>query len=134
MVKSSYKKAMYLSIVAGILLLVAGITGVATWESLKDVVTENISDSTAVVYAFMGLILLASLGGILVIIGGISIGKDNPGLGRLLITIGVGTGIIGLIIMIVTWSLGGSIGLSIGFILVLLGIVLSVVARSMAKD
>lgn len=123
-----------MSIVAGILLLIAGITGVATWESLRDVVTENISDSTAVVYAFMGLILLASLGGILVIVGGISIGKDKATLGRLLITIGVGTGIIGLIIMMITWSLGGSMELSIGFILILLGIILSVVARSMAKD
>ena len=67
------KKAMYVAIIAGIFLLVAGVSGFATWDTIKDFVTSNIIDNSIVQIVFAVLIFIASLGGISVIAGGILI-------------------------------------------------------------
>ena len=131
--ESKYKKAMYIAIVAGILLLLSGISGLATWERIGAFVEENISDNEAIQIVFAVLIFIASLGGLAVIIGGILIGKEKLGTGRFLIMLGAGMGIIGLIVSIYYAYNDGSLDIwgffSIGFI----GIVLSIIARMMAK-
>jgi len=43
--KSSNKKAMIIAIIAGILLLISGVSGLATWEAIKNFVTTNIIDN-----------------------------------------------------------------------------------------
>ena len=131
--KQHNKKVMIISIVAGILLLIAGVSGLATWTAIEEFVTENISDEYIVQIAFAILIFIASLGGISVILGGLLIGKDKIGLGKFLIILGAGMGIIGLIVSI--YYAYGSGGLdiwsffSIGFI----GLLLSIIARMMVK-
>ena len=126
-------QAMAIAFVAGILLIIGGISGLATWETIKGFVTEHIADNIVIQVVFAVLIFIASLGGISVIAGGILIGKNKVRLGKFLITLGAGLGLIGLIFsLIVTYIEGNfTIGsfLSIGVI----GLILSIVARMLAK-
>ena len=127
------KSAMYIAIIAGILLLMSGISGLATWEAIQEFVTNNIADNAVIQIVFAVLIFIASLGGISVIIGGLLIGKDQVGTGKFLITLGAGLGIIGLIVSIYYAYMEGTLDIwgffSIGFI----GLILSIVARMMVK-
>ena len=95
---SKNTQAMIIAIVAGILLLIAGISGLATWGTIKDFVTTHVIDNNVVQIVFAILIFIASLGGIAVIIGGLLIGKKKVGTGKFIIALGAGMGIIGLII------------------------------------
>ena len=45
---SKNRQAMSIAFVAGILLLIAGISGLATWETIKDFVTTYIVDNSIV--------------------------------------------------------------------------------------
>ncbi|UCF49830.1 MAG: hypothetical protein JSU91_08790, partial [Thermoplasmatales archaeon] len=90
-------QAMVIALVAGIFLIIGGISGLATWETIKDFVTEHIADNNIIQVVFAILIFIASLGGISVIAGGILIGKSKVRLGKLIITLGAGLGLIGLI-------------------------------------
>jgi hypothetical protein len=131
--KSRNTQAMGIAILAGILLIIAGISGIATWETIKDFVTTHITDNSIIQIVFAILIFIASLGGIAVIIGGVLIGRNNVGLGKFIIALGAGLGLIGLIFtLLITYTEGNfTIGsfLSIGTI----GLILSIVARIIAK-
>jgi hypothetical protein len=127
------KKAMGIAIVAGVLLLVAGLSGLAAWEDIRTYVTDNMGDNEAIQYVFVVLILIASLGGIAVIVGGLLIGKDKVGLGKFLITLGAGLGLIGFIISLVVGIMAGSLVIG-GFLGIgAIGLILSIVARMMVK-
>ena len=130
---SKNTQAMAIAVVAGILLLIAGLSGVATWEVIKCYVTEHIIDNEIVQILFAVLIFIASLGGISVIFGGILIYKNKVRLGRFIIALGAGLGLLGLIFsIIVAYSennLTFSSFLSIGMI----GLILSIIARFIAK-
>lgn len=126
------KTAMYIAISAGVMLLIAGITGVAFIEKIRDFAKSQFNNE-ALNLVFVILIFLAALGGILVMLGGILIGKNKVGLGKVLITIGVGTGLIGLIMTLYVLAVQKTMDTSIGGIFGLIGIILSVVARMMAK-
>ena len=126
-------RAMIIAVIAGILLLIAGLSGMAAWTAIKDFVITHVTDNEIIQYVFVILIFIASLGGISVIIGGILIGKDKVRTGRILIALGAGLGLIGLIISIIVAykeeSLTIGSFLSIGTI----GLILSIIARRIAK-
>jgi len=130
---SKYRTAMYVAIVAGILLLISGISGLATWETVKEFVTNNLTDNAVIQIVFAILIFIASLGGLAVIIGGILIGKENLSTGRFLIMLGAGMGIIGLIVSIYIAYVEGSLTIGSFFSIGFMGLLLSIIARSMAK-
>lgn len=136
------EQAGLIAIIGGILMLLAGVTGAATWTALGDL-TEQIIGNDSLNLVFQILALLGSLGGLLVMLGGLMIhGKyikmkkdKRVKFGKLLITIGAGMGVIGLIIFLVLALLGsnpagnilGAVGL--GFI----GLVMTIIARMKAK-
>jgi hypothetical protein len=124
---------MILAIIAGILLLIAGINGVATWETIKDFVINNVVDNSAVQILFAVLILIASLGGLAVIIGGLLIGKDKVRTGRFIIALGAGLGLIGLIVSIVIALYEESPIIGSFFSIGAIGLIMSIIARMMAK-
>jgi hypothetical protein len=130
---SRNKQAMVIAIVAGILLLIAGVSGLATWETIKDFVTENIIDNVIVQIVFAVLIFIASLGGISVIIGGLLIGKNSVGIGRFLIALGAGLGLIGLIFSVIVAYMEGNLTIGSFFSIGAIGLILSIVARMRAK-
>jgi hypothetical protein len=128
------KAAMVIAIVAGILLFVTGMSGVATWGTIRTFVATHIIDNIAVQIVFAILIFIASLGGISVIVGGLLIGKNKVLAGKVIISLGAGMGLIGLIVSVVlavaenSFIIGAYI--SVGGI----GLILSIIARSVAKQ
>jgi len=128
------KVAMYLAIVAGILLLGIGVTGAATWETIRNFVVTFLGGHWAIILLFQVLILIASLGGIAVICGGILIGTGRTSIGKLFIGLGTGTGFIGLILAVALPSFQqGNIKLILGTSTGIVGIILSIIARMIAK-
>ncbi|MCK4332506.1 MAG: hypothetical protein KAV40_02885 [Thermoplasmatales archaeon] len=130
---SRNRQAMGIAIVAGILLLIAGISGLATWETIKDFVTTHVADNSVVQIVFAILIFIASLGGISVIIGGLSIGKNKVGAGKFIITLGAGLGLIGLIFSFVVAYMESNLTIGSFFSIGAIGLILSIVARVRAK-
>ena len=128
------KVAMYLAIVAGILLLGIGVTGAATWETIRNFVVTFLGGHWAIILLFQVLIVIASLGGVAVICGGILIGTGRTSIGKLFIGLGAGTGLIGLILVIVLPGLQqGDIKLALGTTTGIVGIILSILARMIVK-
>ena len=127
------KSAMYVAIVGGILLLVAGLTGAAAWAQIRDAVAHYITTDPLVMDAFGLLIVIASFGGFAVILGGILLGFDHEWMGKFLRMLGAGIGLIGFIISFAIWFMNGMNGMFIigGSILGFLGVVLSIMARQM---
>jgi hypothetical protein len=125
--------AMIIAIIAGLLLLISGISGITTWENIQDIVTEHIIDNYMIGIVFAILIFIASLGGISVIIGGILIGKEKIGIGKFFITLGAGIGLIGLIFSIIVTVLEGSFTLGSYFSIGAIGLILSIIARMITK-
>jgi hypothetical protein len=131
--KKDNKKAMIVAILAGILLLISGISGLATWETIKDFVINNIIDNSFVQIIFAILIFIASLGGISVIIGGLLIGKDKIRTGKLFISLGAGLGIIGLIFSIIVAIMENNLIIGSYFSVGFIGLILSIIARLLIK-
>ena len=130
---SKNSKSMDIAIVAGILLLIAGVSGVATWEIIKDFVTNHVIDNYIVQIIFIVIIFIASLGGIAVIAGGLLIGKDKIGAGKFLIALGAGFGLIGLIFSIAVAYMEKNLTISSFLSIGAIGLILSMVARIIAK-
>jgi hypothetical protein len=130
---SKNKAAMGVAIVAGLLLLIEGISGFATWTTIKEFVSDNVTDNEIVMYIFVILIFIASLGGISVIIGGLLIGKNKVRTGKFIIALGAGLGLIGLIVSIIVGLTEGNLTLNTLISLGAIGLILSIVARMMAK-
>ena len=130
---SKNSKSIVIAIIAGILLLISGISGLATWEAIKNFVTNNIVDNYIVQIVFVVLIFIASLGGLSVIIGGLLIGKDKIGSGKLFISLGAGLGLIGLIISVIVAIMENNFTIGSFFSVGAIGLILSIVARLTVK-
>ena len=130
---SKNKAAMVVAIFAGLLLLIEGISGFAAWTTIKEFVADNVTDNEIVMYIFVILIFIASLGGISVIIGGLLIGKNKVRTGKFIIALGAGLGLIGLIVSIIIGLTEGSFTLNSLITLGAIGLILSIVARMMAE-
>ena len=130
---SKNSKTVIVAVIAGILLLISGISGLATWETIKNFVTANIIDNYIVQIIFVVLLFIASLGGISVIIGGLLIGKDKIGTGKLFISLGAGLGLIGLLVSIIIAFMENNFTIGSFFSVGAIGLILSIVARLMVK-
>jgi hypothetical protein len=91
------KLAFYFALIAGTLLLISGTSGVAGILFLEQLVLGFI-DSVVVRYAFLFLLVIASLGGLSVYFGGYLILKGRVRIGRIVIMVGSGAGILSLVI------------------------------------
>lgn len=129
---SRNSQAMGLAIVAGILLLISGVSGFATWETVRDFVNTNIIENEIIHIVFVILIFIASLGGISVIIGGFLIGKNKVRTGKFIIAIGAGLGLIGLLVSLVISIVEGSFTISSLTSIGAIGLILSIAARMLA--
>ena len=134
-IASKNRNAMILAFIAGILLLIAGVNGIAAWETIQNFVTEHIIDNYLVHIIFTILIFIASLGGIAVILGGYLLGQDKVRTGKFFISLGAGLGLIGLIISLWIASSEGNLTIGSFFSIGTIGLILSIVARfSVKKD
>ena len=139
---SNNEQAGLIAIIGGIFMLLAGITGAATWAALGDL-AEQITGNSSLNIVFQILALVGSLGGLVIILGGLMIhGKyikmkkdKRVKFGKFFMTIGAGMGVIGLIIFLVlaifsddpAGNIFGAVGLG------LIGLILTIIARQKAK-
>ena len=93
----------------------------------------HVIDNEIVQIVFAILIFIASLGGISVIAGGVLIGKKKIVLGKILITLGAGLGLIGLIFSIIVAFSQNSMTLGSFFSIGTIGLILSIIARMIVK-
>ncbi|MFP4051509.1 MAG: hypothetical protein ACLFVB_07205 [Thermoplasmata archaeon] len=126
------RKAGMIAVVGGVLMLIAGVTGASTWREIGDIAID-ITGVQSLGIVFQVLVLIGSLGGLVVIVGGLILQKSVTS-GKILITIGAGFGIIGLIIFLVVTFMGDNpaanfiSAIGLGFI----GLILTIVARQKA--
>ncbi len=128
-----------LSILSGVLLFVSGTQGsIGVYGIIIDMISSFVED--ALLLSILNavaliLILLASLGGISVILGGYMIYKSRVILGKFIIGIGAGMGVPGLLLTLFTLLINRDISIVIAQhgIIGWTGIILSLIARSKAK-
>ena len=133
------KIAGVLCIVGGALLVVAGTTGMKPLlEQILKYIQPTVDASPILATIFRVLIFIAALGGISVIIGGLLI-LNVPRIGKLLVMLGAGLGLLGFLIpMSLAWHQGiplnelfeGYVSSTAGYVL---GIMLTIIGRLIAK-
>lgn len=122
-----------LALVSGVLLLISGISGAGTWRSLRVGLENYVALPPNVELALQIIIVLGALGGLTVLAAAYLLWKGLKRTGRLLVTIGVGIGLIGLTLAILLALVNGSLESFLSPSTGLVGIVLSIVARMLAK-
>ena len=137
----SRRVAAIFAYVGGTLLLIAGATGsTGIIGTIIDYLIQNLGGATADLLSLIlqALTFIADLGGISVIIGGSLIINQRPRIGKFIIGIGAGMGIIGFLIILASAFLHGwinainlitTISQSLGWI----GTILSITATILAK-
>ena len=133
------KKWVWLCILGGLLMLIASIIGSAAFFALVfGIASDLLGPEAALILSIVLTIfaIIAGLGGVAVIIGVIFVVKDKIGLGKFIIGLGAGMGLIGLIIFIATSIMAGP--LAIVWALIngsygLLGVLLTIFARRKFK-
>jgi hypothetical protein len=128
-----------LCILGGVLLVVAGTTGMKPLlEEILKYIQPTVDASPILATIFRVLIFIAALGGISVIIGGLLM-FYVPKIGNLLVTLGAGLGLFGFLIpMMLAWYqgipinrlFGGYVSSTGGYVL---GIILTIIGRLIAK-
>jgi hypothetical protein len=140
--KGRQRTAFILALIGGILLLIAGVSGgIGIYAiAFHDISTAIPSLTNVLGILLAALTLIASLGGVAVIAGGIMILGGRITSGKLFIGLGAGVGIFGILIGLATglaqgWGLVASAvavfatGQTLGWV----GIFLSIFARFTAK-
>ena len=138
------KKWILLCIIGGILMIISSVVGsIAFFETLFSLIEADVGEDVAKIVSLVIQILgyVAMGGGISVIIGALIVAMDHYRLGKFLISLGAGMGLISLIIFFISGIFEGSIvedvegivsGIthgSYGF----LGILLTIMARIKLK-
>lgn len=131
--KKSNSLAKKLAIISGLLLLLSGGSGVAAIKMLAEILFSIIPENKLLIWMFTFLIIIASFGGITVMIGGFLIGKHKVTLGRILIQLGSGMGVLGLLLMILVAIINGRFIMGSFFSIGTLGVTLSVIAVLVSK-
>jgi len=134
------KKWIVICIIGGLLMFISSVVGSVSFFALVfSEASKHLGAEAALVLSIILLIfsIVAMGGGISVIIGAILVSREKIGLGKFIIGLGAGMGLIGLIIFLITSILAGTVlavtsGLingSYGF----LGVVLTIIARLKLK-
>lgn len=126
-------QAAIVAVLAGILLLVTGINGVAGVDRLFTLLEEWFGTNEALRILAYVLAAIAALGGVAVLIGAYCLATDRVRIGKLLITLGSGAGIITLLVFLARNVASEQFSYLFAVLPAILGVVLAIVARQMAK-
>jgi uncharacterized membrane protein YuzA (DUF378 family) len=122
-------KAALLAVVAGILLIVSGYTGVRSVDRFFTLLEDLFGNRPFLVvlaYVFIGI---ASLGGFAVLFGGYLIWRDRVRLGRVIILIGSGAGFFTLLLFVLVNLRREEFSLLASVLPAILGVAVGIVAR-----
>jgi len=140
-----HKKWILLCIIGGALMITSSLVGsVGFYGRLLELASGYVGPKTQRVLEIILLVFsyIAAGGGISVIVGAVVAGFSSDFAGRLVIGIGLGTGLFSIIILLITSIYGGSSINDLPTILIttfnggygLAGVVLSIFARMRLKD
>lgn len=138
------KKWILLCIIGGILMFLGSMIGsISFFETIFGLLVDEIGEDMANIVSIILQILayIAMGGGISVIVGALMVAKDHYRLGKFVIGIGAGMGLIGLIVFIITSIVNGTVvGEFLGIVLQILngsygflGVILTIIARKKLK-
>ncbi len=138
------KKWILLCIIGGILMIIGSVIGSITFfETLFDLIEADVGEDVAKIVSLVIQILgyIAMGGGISVIVGSIIVAMDHYRLGKFIIGIGAGMGLISLLIFLITGIVEGSILEELDQIVTetihgsygFLGVILTIIARMKLK-
>ncbi len=133
MADAKKRTAALLAIVSGVLLLSGQFSGAARWQALIDTLSGFIEVTPWIQALFLAIIVIASLGGIALILAGILIARGSSALPRLLILLGAGFGILSFLVYTIPQAIRGQFPLIGESAVVTVGVVLSIVARFLAR-
>ena len=133
------KKWIWLCILGGLLMFISSVVGSVSFFALVFAIASDLLGSEAAFILSIVLTIfaiIAGLGGIAVILGVILVVKDKIGLGKFIIGLGAGMGLIGLIIFIITSIMAGPLAIIYALIngsYGLLGVILTIFSRRKFK-
>ncbi len=138
------KKWILLCIIGGILMIIGSVIGSITFfETLFDLIEADVGEDVAKIVSLVIQILgyIAMAGGISVIVGSIIVAMGHYRLGKFIIGIGAGMGLISLLIFLITGIVEGSILEELDQIVTetihgsygFLGVILTIIARMKLK-
>lgn len=138
------KKWIFLCIIGGILMIIGSVVGSITFfETLFDLIEADVGEDVAKIVSLVIQILgyIAMAGGISVIVGSLIVAMDHYRLGKFIIGIGAGMGLISLLIFLITGIVEGSILEELDQIVTetihgsygFLGVILTIIARMKLK-
>lgn len=133
-----------LCIIGGILMIIGSVVGSITFfETLFDLIEADVGEDVAKIVSLVIQILgyIAIAGGISVIVGSLIVAMDHYRLGKFIIGIGAGMGLISLLIFLITGIVEGSILEELDQIVTetihgsygFLGVILTIIARMKLK-
>lgn len=133
-----------LCIIGGILMIIGSVIGSITFfETLFDLIEADVGEDVAKIVSLVIQILgyIAMAGGISVIVGSLIVAMDHYRLGKFIIGIGAGMGLISLLIFLITGLVEGSILEELDQIVTetihgsygFLGVILTIIARMKLK-
>jgi hypothetical protein len=122
-------EAAVLAVVAGIVLILTGYTGVKSVAHLDNILVEFFGPSP--VFKILALVLfgIASFGGFSVVLGGLLIGKDHVRFGRTFILVGSGAGFFTLILFLLVNLRSEEFSFIANVLPTIFGVAIGVVAR-----
>ncbi len=127
------KKWLAVCVFGGILMIIGSVAGdVTVYRMIFDFIEEHVTQDYSMVFSIILTILgvIAAGGGFTVLVGTGVIASGHSLVGKIVIALGAGMGIIGLIIMLVTGAISGTLmdrlfSIGPGFV----GVLLTIIAR-----
>jgi hypothetical protein len=125
--------ASLIAYVSGAMLIASGSTGVSSLQKVRDA-TLAIVNIPLIQRMFVLVLILASLGGLTVIIGGTLIKNNFVRTGKIFLWIGSGVGLVSLMVNLFTTASAEGLSLVVLFSLSSMGVLLAIVAQLVAKN
>lgn len=126
-------QAAILAAIAGVLLLIVGINGVAGVDRIFTLLETWFGTNEALRILAYVFAAIAALGGLAVLFGAYFVYTDRVRVGKLLITLGSGAGILTLILFLARNVAAEQFSYLYAVLPAILGVVLAIVARFRAK-
>ncbi len=126
-------QAAIIAVVAGILLLISGINGAAGVDRFFALLESWLGTNEALRILAYILAGIAALGGAAVLLGAYCVGTDRVRIGKLLITLGSGAGILTLLLFLAKNVAAEEFSYIYAVLPALLGVVLAIIARFRAQ-
>ncbi|HKL23692.1 MAG TPA: hypothetical protein VJ895_02980 [Candidatus Nanoarchaeia archaeon] len=124
--------AFFLAVMSSFFLIISGTNGFKTWSQIKNILID-VTGFSFLNYAFIPVLIVASLGAFSVLLGAILIKKKKRLYAKIFITLGSGAGLIGLIFNILVAIAISDFSLNYLFSFSSIGILLAIISQKLIK-